>query len=102
MSGAPVSGSVVAMFIETITQETDDWYEWSRLIRLTEDSPDALVASFAGASNDGTMTGVNVWESPGAISDFYVGRLLPIIQERGEPDARRQRHGAAMAAYVRS
>lgn len=89
------------MFIETITQPMDEWYEWNRAIRMTEDPPEALVASFAWAGDDGSVTGVNVWDSPGAVSDFYMERLLPVIQERGEPDAKPQRHGAPIAAYVR-
>jgi hypothetical protein len=47
------------------------------------------------------MAGVNVWETPGAIADFFMERTRPIVEAEGEPPNKPQRHGEPIAFYVR-
>lgn len=65
------------------------------------DPPEALVVSVAWDSGDGTVTSVNVWDTPGAISDFYIERALPLIEADGEPANKPKRHGEPVAVYIR-
>ena len=90
------------MFVETITQQRDEWQRWSDRLHFLTDPPAALVASIAWESGDGMVTSVNVWDTPGAISDFFMERALPLIQAEGEPSTKPQRHGEPVAVYIRS
>ena len=90
------------MFIETITQPSDEWQRWSATLRVYEDPPEALVASVAWDSGDGNVTMLNVWDNPAAIGDLYMERMAPVIEELGEPSNKPQRHGEPVAIYVRS
>ena len=89
------------MFVETITQPRDEWQHWSDKLRFMSDPPEALVVSVAWDSGDGTVTSVNVWDTPGAISDFYIERALPLIEADGEPANKPDRHGEPVAVYIR-
>ncbi len=64
--------------------------------------PGALVASIAWNAGNGMITTVNVWDTPGAISDFYMERVLPQVQAEGEPANKPQRHGEPVSVYFRS
>lgn len=89
------------MFIETITQPRDEWDRWNAKLRMHADPPPALAASIAWDSGDGMVTLVNVWDAPGAISDFYMERVLPAVQAEGEPEHKPKRHGERVAIYLR-
>ncbi len=90
------------MFIETVTQPSDDWHRWNDSLALYSEPPAALVASIAWNAGDDMITTVNVWDTPGAISDFYIERVLPLVQAEGEPANKPQRHGEPVSVYVRS
>lgn len=81
------------MFVETITQP-----------REAPDAlgpPSALAASIAWYAGDGMVTPVNVWDAPGAVSDFSMERVLPLVEVEGEPVHKPQRHGEPVAVYLR-
>jgi hypothetical protein len=61
------------MFIETIVLPRPEWERWNERLRLVDDRPEGLITSIAWDSGDGDVTGVNVWETPGAIADFLHG-----------------------------
>ena len=52
-------------------------------------------------AGDDQVTGVNVWDTPEAVADFYVERVRPIIEQDGEPANKPQRHGEPLAFYLR-
>jgi hypothetical protein len=89
------------MFVETITSPKEAWDDWIEKLKLHSDPPSALVASIAWSSDDGMVTQVNVWDAPGAVSDFYMKRVLPLVQAEGEPEHKPKRHGEPLAVYVR-
>jgi hypothetical protein len=89
------------MFVETITADRDEWTRWSLSLRVATDPPTALVASIAWDSGNGTVTAVNVWDSPEAVADFFVERVHPTLSELGEPASRPVRHGQPLAFYAR-
>ena len=63
------------MFVETVVLPRGDWEHWYEGLRFVDDPPAALIASIAWDSGDGEVTGVNVWETPGAIADFFMDAL---------------------------
>ena len=73
------------MFVETIELPRAEWERWHELLRYTTDPPDALVATIVWDSGDGGVTGVNLWDTPDAIADFFVDRVGPIVAAEGEP-----------------
>lgn len=79
-----------------------EWERWHERLRLAADPPAALVALIVWDSGDGQVTGVHLWDEPKAIADFYLERVRPIVEAEGEPEHKPQRHGAPLAAYVRS
>jgi hypothetical protein len=89
------------VFVETISAPRPEWEHWHELLRLAADPPDALIASIAWDSGDGNVTALNVWEAPGAIADFYMERIRPIVEAEGEPANKPRRHGEPLAFYVR-
>lgn len=89
------------MFVETITQPREIYESWNEKLRMLSDPPAALAATIAWDSGAGMVTLVNVWDSPGAVSDFYMDRVLPLIQDEGEPTHKPQRHGEPVAVYLR-
>ena len=90
------------MLVETITQPREEWDDWSLKLGMHSDPPAALVASIAWEDGSGMVTQVNVWDAPVAISDFYLERVLPLVQAEGEPKHKPHRHGEPVAVYVRS
>jgi hypothetical protein len=89
------------MFIETVTQPADEFREWSERLQLVERPPAALVASFAWDDGDGRIMSLNVWDEPGAIADFFIERIHPLIEQMGPPTHKPDRHGEAVHSYVR-
>ena len=89
------------MFVETITQPAAEWRHWIGQLRLLDDPPTALVASIAWEPGDGTITNVNVWDSPEAVGDFYLERVAAIVEADGEPEDKPIRHGEPVHVYVR-
>jgi len=90
------------MFLETIVLPRQEWERWHEQLRLTTDPPGALIASIAWESAAGEVTGVNVWETPSAIAEFYLERVKSFVEAEGEPSSKPQRRGAPLAFYVRS
>jgi len=59
------------------------------------------MASIAWDNGDGTISGVNVWESPSAVADFFEDRVQQVIEEEGTPDYKPVRRGQPVASYFR-
>ncbi len=89
------------MFVESITQPTDEWERWSEKLRMYAEPPQGLAVSIAWDNGDGSITQLNVWDAPGAIADNYMDRILPIVQAEGEPEHKPTRHGEPLAIYLR-
>jgi len=89
------------MFVETITQPRDEWDRWNAKLRIHTDPPSALAASIAWESGNGMVTVINVWDAPDAISDFYMDRVLPLVEADGEPEHKPERHGEPVSIYLR-
>ena len=89
------------MFVETIVLPREEWERWNEGLRISADPPEALIATIAWDSGDGEVTGVNVWETPGAIADFFLERVGPLVEAEGEPSTKPQRRGEPLAFYVR-
>lgn len=90
------------MFIETISLPRGEWERWHEGLGLTADPPDALIATIAWDSGDGQVTGLNVWDTPRAIADFFMERVGPLVEAEGEPSNKPQRRGEPLAFYVRA
>jgi hypothetical protein len=89
------------MFVETIALPRPEWERWEERLRYTTDPPQTLVATIVWDAGGGQVTGVNVWDTPGAIADFYMERVRPLVEAEGEPTSKPQRHGEPLAFYVR-
>jgi hypothetical protein len=89
------------MFDETIALPRPEWERWHERLRYSSDPPDALVATIVWSSGEGQVTGVNLWDSPAAVGDFYLERVGPIVEMEGEPANKPQRHGEPLAVYLR-
>ena len=89
------------MFVETIALSRQEWERWRERLRYETDPPEALVATIVWDSGDGQVAGVNVWDTPKAVADFYLERVAPIVEAEGEPTSKPQRHGEPLAFYLR-
>jgi len=89
------------MFLETIAADENEWARWADSLRIATDPPASLVATIAWRGDDGTVTAVNVWDSPDAVADFFIQRVQPTIAALGEPQSKPIRHGQPVAFYVR-
>ena len=89
------------MFVETITAPGEAWRRWTDRLRLFSEPPAALFASIAWDNGDGTITAVNVWDSPSAVADFFLDRVEPVIAVEGKPDYKPVRRGEPVASYFR-
>lgn len=89
------------MFVETISAPFEDWRLWTDRLRLLSEPPDALVVSVAWDNGDGTVSGVNVWDNPSAVADFFLERVEPVIAAEGQPNYKPVRHGEPIASFVR-
>lgn len=89
------------MFVETITAPAEVWHRWTDRLRLFSEPPAALSASIAWDNGDGTITAVNVWDTPSAVADFFLERVEPVIAAEGKPDYKPVRHGEPVASYFR-
>ena len=90
------------MFVETIAAPSEAWQHWTDRLRLYSEPPSALFASIAWDNGDGTIRGVNVWDHPSAVADFFLERVQPIIAAEGEPDYKPVRRGEPVASYFRN
>jgi hypothetical protein len=89
------------MFVETIVLPRSEWERWEERLRYATDPPKALIATIVWDTGDGQVIGVNVWDTAGAIADFYMDRVRPIVETEGEPSNKPQRHGEPLAFYLR-
>jgi hypothetical protein len=90
------------VFVETVDLPRREWERWHEFLRYSTDPPAALVATIVWDTGNGRVTGVNLWDAPEAIADFYLERVVPIVAVEGEPTEKPQRHGEPLAFYVRS
>jgi hypothetical protein len=89
------------MLVETIALPRPEWERWHDRLRYSTEPPAALIATIVWDSGDGQVAGVNLWDTPEAIADFYVERVSPIVEVEGEPSNKPQRHGEPLAFYLR-
>jgi hypothetical protein len=89
------------MFVETITAPAHEFQAWNDRLRLLSDPPAALVASIAWNAGEGLVSGVNVWETPEAVADFFIERIQPLVAAEGTPANTPARHGEPVAVYLR-
>jgi hypothetical protein len=89
------------MFVETIALPREEWERWHERLRYATDPPEALVATIVWDSGEGQVKGVNLWETPKAIADFYLERVRPIVEAEGETTSKPKRHGEPLAVYLR-
>ena len=89
------------MFVETIALPRAEWEQWHERLRYTTDPPAALIATIVWDVGDDQVAGVNLWETPKAIADFYMERVAPIVEVEGEPSNKPKRHGEPLAFYLR-
>jgi len=89
------------MFVETIALPRSEWEDWHERLRYGTDPPAALIASIVWDAGDGQVAGVNVWDTPKAIADFYLERVGPIIEAGSEPTNKPKRHGEPLTFYLR-
>ena len=90
------------MFVETITSDREEYESFRQGTRLATDPPAALVASVAWDAGDDRVTVLNVWDDGEAVADFYVERIRPLIEQRGEPTGKPKRHGSPLEVYLRA
>ena len=90
------------MFVETIALPRAEWERWQERLRYASDPPDTLIATVAWDAGDGQVMGVNVWDTAEAIADFFIERVVPLIEAEGEPSNKPQRHGEPLAFFVRT
>ena len=74
------------MFVETIALPRAEWERWHERLRYGSDPPEALIATIVWYAGDGQVTGVNLWETPKAVADFYLERVRPIVEPEGAVD----------------
>ena len=89
------------MFVETIALSRSEWEHWHERLRYATDPPEALIATIVWDEGDGQVAGVNVWDSPKAIAEFYLERVGPIVEVEGEPTNKPKRRGEPLALYLR-
>jgi hypothetical protein len=89
------------MFVETIALPRPEWERWYELLGYSTNPPEALIATIVWDSGDGQVTGVNLWDTPESIADFYMERVRPIVEVEGEPTSKPDRHGEPLAFYLR-
>jgi hypothetical protein len=89
------------VFVETLVLPRPEWERWHERLRLSTDPPEALIATVVWDSGDGEVTGVNVWDTPGAIAEFFMERVAPVVAAEGEPSNKPQRRGEPLAFYLR-
>jgi hypothetical protein len=89
------------MFVETIALPRPEWEHWHERLRYATDPPPALIATIVWDAGDGQIAGVNLWDTPKAVADFYLERVGPIVEAEGEPTSKPKRHGEPLAFYVR-
>jgi hypothetical protein len=89
------------VFVETIALPRAEWERWHERLRYASDPPEALIATIVWDAGEGRVAGVNLWDSPKAIADFYLERVGPIVEAEGEPSSKPERHGEPLAVYLR-
>lgn len=75
------------MFMDRVTVDRAAHDELIEATRLLDDPPDGLLAALSWEEQDGQVTMVSLWESPGARGDATTERILPLV-EAGMLDGR--------------
>ena len=89
------------MFVETITAPREEWESFTDRIRLFSEPPAALIAAIAWNGGEGRVVQVNLWDEPSAVADFFIERVMPVVERHGEPSSKPARHGPPVASYFR-
>jgi hypothetical protein len=89
------------MFVETVTAPRAAADAMREKLQVSQNPPDALVLAVEWVSGEGEVTRLHVWDNPGAIADFYLERIQPIIEAEGKPPGSPERHGEPIEVYVR-
>jgi hypothetical protein len=89
------------MFVETIVAPREEWESFTNRIRLFSEPPPALMAALAWDGGEGRVAQVNLWDEPSAVADFFIERVMPVVDRDGEPSSKPARHGPPVAFYFR-
>lgn len=88
------------MFIETLVSPRVEWEEWSRDLRVLSDPPKGLLSLTVWESGEQEITACFLWEQPSDVADFFIERIEPLLETKGEPKHKPLRR-EPVAAYVR-
>ena len=89
------------MFVETIVAPRAEWKSFTDRIRLFSEPPAALMAAIAWDGGEGRVVQVNLWDEPSAVADFFIERVMPVVEKHGPPSSKPARHGPPVASYFR-
>ena len=89
------------MFVETIAAPREEWQSFTDRIRLFSEPPAALMAAIAWDGGEGRVVQLNLWDEPSAVADFFIERVMPVVERHGEPSNKPARHGPPVASYFR-
>lgn len=90
------------MFVETIAAPRAEWERFTERIRLFSEPPVALAAAIAWDEGDDHVMQVNLWDEPSAVADFFIERVMPVLERDGQPSSKPARHGPPIASYLRA
>jgi hypothetical protein len=89
------------MFVETFVAPREEWESFTDRIRLFSEPPAALMAAIAWDGGEGRVVQVNLWDEPSAVADFFIERVMAVVERYGEPSNKPARHGPPVASYLR-
>ena len=89
------------MFVETIVAPREEWESFADRVRLFSEPPAALMASVAWDAGEGRVMQVMIWDEPSAVAEFFIERVMPVVEMHGPPSSKPVRHGAPVASYFR-
>ena len=101
-SARPGPGGLSPKFIETIVAPHAEWKTFTDRIRLFSEPPAALMAAIAWDGGEGRVVQVNLWDEPSAVADFFIERVMPVVERYGAPSSKPARHGPPVASYFRA
>jgi hypothetical protein len=75
--------------LKTIALPRPGWERREEHLSYTTDPPQTMVDTIVRDAGGGQMTGVNVWDTAGAIADFYIKRVDRSSRPRASQPASR-------------
>ena len=60
------------------------------------------MAAIAWDGGEGRVVQVNLWDEPSAVADFFIERVMPVVERYGAPSSKPARHGPPVASYFRA